>query len=182
LAGLLCDRRLAGSHDDPETARYLAEASLATMRALGHRQGIGQCCYFLGRLARDLGDTEAARALWTECRAIEEEEGTRGGHVLPMLGELALESGDPAGADDGFPTYLLECRQTGNRWRMAWALRGMVAVARAEDEPQRAARLPSASLALHETLDGRRTRRTGAPCERSLGKRPWRRRGTPGGR
>src|SRR5262249_15301614 len=78
--------------------------------------------------------------------------GVKGGLVLSKLGELALDTGDYAGARYYFETFLSERCEIGERWGVLWALQGLGTLALAEGEPERAARLWGASLVVRESI------------------------------
>jgi len=152
LAWLMNEAPSAGSEHDPVAARALAEESLAIMRELGDRQGMANALFMLGRLASGAGDHDTARTRWLECRSLDQELGVKGGLVLKSLGELALERGDYAGARDYFETFLIERHEIGEHWGIMWGLQGLSAVAWAQGEPKRAARLLGASLTVRESI------------------------------
>jgi non-specific serine/threonine protein kinase len=152
LAGLTGNPDVAGAHYDVVTARELAEEGLAIMRELGDLQGMAHSLYLLGRLARQSGDESEAHARWLECRALDREKGVKGGLVLRDLGELTLQSGDYAAARGYFQTFLSERQEVGERWGVWWSLQGLGKLSLLQGEPERAARLLGASLAVRESI------------------------------
>jgi predicted ATPase/DNA-binding SARP family transcriptional activator len=153
---------LAVLESDANEARALAETSVAIMRQLGDRQGLAGSLYYMGRIARQIGDLDLARVCWTEANALDEEMGMRGGLVLWRLGDLAVASGDYTAACRFFARFVTERHEIGDRWSVAWGLRGISALALAEGHLERAARILGASLALKESMavllsDGERT-------------------------
>jgi tetratricopeptide (TPR) repeat protein len=143
---------LAVLESDPNASRALAEESLAIMRELGDRQGIADSLYHLGRVARNIGSHNEARAYWMEANALDEELGNRGGLVLRQLGDLALASGDHAAARRFLGRFVNERHEIRDRWSVAWGLEGIGALALAEGRPERAARILGAALALRESI------------------------------
>jgi non-specific serine/threonine protein kinase len=165
LAWLLSESGLAGLEHDPVAARAFAAESLAMMREADDRQGMAHSLFRLGSVARQIGDHVEARACWLECRELDQELGVKGGLVLRELGELALESGDYSAARRCFETFLSERHEIGERWGVVWALRGLCELALAEGEPERAARLLGASLAVRDSFALPLTEEESAPYE-----------------
>jgi tetratricopeptide (TPR) repeat protein len=123
------------------------------MREAGDRQGMAHNLFLLGRLARQYGTNAEAHAYWMECQALDEALGVKGGNVLSALGDLAQESGDYAAARRLFERFVTERYEIGDRGSVSWGLRHLGALALAEGQPERAARLFGASLALFESSD-----------------------------
>ena len=143
---------LAVLESDANRSLALAEQSVAIMRELDDRLGLADSLYYMGRIGRQRGDFDLARACWIEVNALNEEMGIQGGLVLWHLGDLALASGDQAAARHFFGRFVTERHAIGDRWALAWGLRGMSALALAEGQPERAAELLRAALALKESL------------------------------
>jgi hypothetical protein len=78
--------------------------------------------------------------------------GVKGGLVLQMLGDLAREGGDDAAARHYYRTFLVERHEIGERWGVIWGLQGLSAVALAQGEAERAARLLGAASAVRESF------------------------------
>ncbi|HZT42417.1 MAG TPA: BTAD domain-containing putative transcriptional regulator [Chthonomonadaceae bacterium] len=152
LARLIGDSDVAGSEYDPVAARALSEESLAIMRELGDRNGMAHVLFLQGNLAWQAGDLDEACSRWQACRALDEEQGVKGGLVLRSLGELALERGEAAAARDCFETFLIERHKIGERWGILGGLQGLGALALAEGKADRAARLLGAGCAVRESL------------------------------
>jgi predicted ATPase/DNA-binding SARP family transcriptional activator len=145
-------------------ARASAEAgvALAEFRALGDVEGTAWSLISLGTVARYQGDAERASALLTESLALAEEIGFREGIAwsAEQLGLLAATDGDPAAI--GLLRRSLELHgELRDRWRMASVLEDLAAVALAQDNPHRAARLLGAAEALRDAIGT-----VIAPCER----------------
>jgi len=152
LAELMSNPDIAGLACDPGAARALAEESLAMMRELDDKQGMAHSLFLLGRLARQVGENDQARSAWVECRALDEELGVQGGYVLAALGGLVLESGEAGTARHYYATFLTERHKIGDRERVVWGLQGLSAVALAQGEAERAARLLGAVVAVYDNL------------------------------
>jgi tetratricopeptide (TPR) repeat protein len=143
---------LAVLESDANEARDLAEKSVAILRALGDRQGLADSLYHRGRVARQIGDLDLARVCWMEANALNEAMGMKGALVLWRLGDLALASGDPVAARHFFGRFVSERHEIGDRWSVAWGLRGFSALALAEGHLERASRILGSSLALKESM------------------------------
>jgi predicted ATPase/DNA-binding SARP family transcriptional activator len=138
--------------EDPDTVRALWEESLAIMREVGDKQDIASCLVNLGALADDHGDTAQARRLWEECRALDQEMGVTGGHVLWLLGVLARKEGNHAEARRLWRQHLIE-RQEFDPVRCVYVLGEIASFAVADGKLERGARLWGAAIALREALD-----------------------------
>jgi predicted ATPase len=164
LAQLL-NEPVARSEYDPVAARPLAEESLAIMRELGDLGGMAQSLYTLGHMARRAGDHDQARRLWQECCALDLEMGVKSGHVVPALGDLALESGNTREAQGHYEIFLSDRSRIGDPWGVGWGLQGLGAVAQAQGRSEHAARLLGASIALRESSVGPLSEDARAPYE-----------------
>jgi non-specific serine/threonine protein kinase len=143
---------LAVLESDANRSLAIAEQSVAIMRELGDRKGLADSLYYMGRIAQQRGDFDLAGACWMEVNALNEAMGISGGLVLWRLGDLALASGDQATARHFFERFVTERQAIGDRWALAWGLRGMSALVLAEGQPERAAELLRSSIALKESL------------------------------
>jgi tetratricopeptide (TPR) repeat protein len=143
---------LAVLEGDAHEARGLAERSVAIIRRLGDGPGLAEGLYQMGRIARQGEDLDLARRCWMEADALDEESGVKGALVLWRLGDLALATGDVAAARHYFGRFVTERHEIGDRWSVAWGLRGISALALAEGLWERAATILGASLALKESI------------------------------
>jgi predicted ATPase/class 3 adenylate cyclase/DNA-binding CsgD family transcriptional regulator len=139
---------------DLATARRLYEESLATNRALGNRQGIADALSHLGRIAAQRGELEAAREMHADSLTLWRElgDGQGVGWAQHKLGDVALRLGDLARARELFVASLLTRRDLAHRWGIAESLEGLVGLAVAERQLERALRLGGAAAALCEAI------------------------------
>jgi len=145
-------------------AQATAEAgiALAEFRALGDAEGTAWSLISLGTVARYQGDAERASVLLAESMTLAEGIGFREGIAwsAEQLGLLAATDGDPAAV--GLLRRSFELHdELRDRWRMASVLEDFAAVALAQDDPVRAARLLGAAEALRDAIGT-----IVAPCER----------------
>jgi len=139
-----------------------ANVALAEFRALGDAEGTAWSLISLGTVARYQGDAERAAALLAESMALAEGIGFREGIAwsAEQLGLLAVTDGDPAAI--GLLRRSFELHdELRDRWRMASVLEDFAAVALAQDDPPRTARLLGAAEALRNAIGT-----VIAPCER----------------
>ena len=145
-------------------AQATAEAgiALAEFRALGDAEGTAWSLISLGTVARYQGDAERAAALLAESMALAEGIGFREGIAwsAEQLGLLAATDGDPAAIGLLRRSFELH-EELRDRWRMASVLEDLAAVALAQDDLPRAARLLGAAEALRDAIGT-----IIAPCER----------------
>jgi len=145
-------------------AQATAEAgiALAEFRALGDAEGTAWSLISLGTVARYQGDAERAAALLAESMALAEGIGFREGIAwsAEQLGLLAATDGDLVAV--GLLRRSFELHdELRDRWRMASVLEDFAAVALAQDDLPRAARLLGAAEALRDAIGT-----IIAPCER----------------
>jgi tetratricopeptide (TPR) repeat protein len=145
--------RLAAARQEDDRALTLFEASLAIKSALGDKQGVVHNLVGLGDLADRRGDLATARAYFEECRFLDRELGVKGGWALWRLGQLAMAAGDAAAAREPWETLLRASIESGHPWDRARGLAGCARVA-AAGEPERAARLWGAAVAVLTSLGG----------------------------
>jgi predicted ATPase/DNA-binding SARP family transcriptional activator len=145
-------------------ARAAEEAgrALAEFRALGDVEGTAWSLISLGTAARYQGDAERASELLTESLSLAEGIGFREGIAwsAEQLGLLAATDGDP-GAIGLLRRSLDLHSELRDRWRMASVLEDFAAVALAQLDLPRAARLLGAAEALRNAIGT-----VIAPCER----------------
>src|SRR5262249_6603349 len=125
--------------------------SLAIYRALEDRWGRARCLTSLAHLSWIEEDYGAARALAEESLALSRELGP-GSLSLTLLARLARDEGDYAHAR-GHVTEAREIgHKVGNRRSVALSLESFAALAAAQDQQERAARLLGAADALREAI------------------------------
>ena len=139
-----------------------AGTALAKFRELGDVEGAAWSLISLGTVARYQGDVERASVLLTESLALSEGIGFREGIAwsVEQLGLLAAVDGDPA-AISLLRRSLELHSELRDRWRMSSVLEDLAAIAIAQGNAGRAARLLGAAEALRETIGT-----VIAPCER----------------
>jgi predicted ATPase/DNA-binding SARP family transcriptional activator len=136
-----------------ERATDECEEALRLFRELGDVEGIAWSLLSLGTAARYQGAIEQAAALLQESRSMAERIGFREGIAwsLEQLGLLAACRGDPAAA-----ALLRDSLEIHNdlrdRWRTCSVLEDLAAIAFAQDNPQRAARLLAAAEAMRRII------------------------------
>jgi len=139
-----------------------AGTALAKFRALGDVEGAAWSLISLGTVARYQGDVERASVLLTESLALSEGIGFREGIAwsVEQLGLLAALDGDPAAVTLLRRSLELHS-ELRDRWRMSSVLEDLAAIALAQGDAPRAARLLGAAEALREAIGT-----VIAPCER----------------
>ena len=139
-----------------------AGTALADFRELGDVEGSAWSLISLGTVARYQGDAERAAVLLTESLALSEAIGFREGIAwsVEQLGLIAAVDGDPA-AISLLRRSLELHSELRDRWRMSSVLEDLAAIALAQANARRAARLLGAAEALRETIGT-----VIAPCER----------------
>src|SRR5205823_2678594 len=123
-------------------------------RELGDKKGIAGSLNYLGFIARVQGDLEAARALFEESLTIRREQGTKDGIAwsLSGLGWTAGDQGDYGTARALFEESLATFREIGDKPGTVGVLEGLAAVAVAEAQSERAARLFGAAERIREAM------------------------------
>ncbi len=144
--------------------RAAEEASIALVqfRDLGDIEGAAWSLISLGTVARYQGDVERASVLLTESLALSEGIGFREGIAwsAEQLGLLAAVDGDPA-AIPLLRRSLELHSELRDQWRMSSVLEDLAAIALAQGNAPRAARLLGAAEAIREAIGT-----VIAPCER----------------
>ncbi len=145
---------VASSQGGTASARSLFEESLAIMRELGDKQSIAGSLGNLGNVAREQGDYASARALLEESLALRRELGDKRGiaNSLLNLGRLDCQEKNYAASRYCLAECLTLCRVLGDKRIMAYALECFAALARAQEQPDRAAQLYGASDALRAAI------------------------------
>jgi tetratricopeptide (TPR) repeat protein len=139
---------------DSVAARVLLEESLAISREAGVRKQIAMSLDSLGSMAREQGDLEAARALHEESVAINCELGEKEviSWSLTCRGWVAHGQGEYGTARARFEESLAINRERGEKRGTAQNLEGLAAVAVAQSQPKRAARLFGAAEGLRQAM------------------------------
>jgi non-specific serine/threonine protein kinase len=143
---------VAARQGDIERAVALAEDSLAGFRELGDRWFVPQGAVTLGTLARLRGEFARSEQLFREGLALHAEAGNKMGMASALVGQghTALQRGDFARATAFFREGLVALRDVEAKPWLVMTLAGLVAVARAEGGPGRAARLIGLAEAVQE--------------------------------
>lgn len=139
---------------DYGAARAPYEESLAIARDLGDRRSTATCLVNLGELAAHQRDFEEARPLLEESLAIRRELADRAGiaDAVYMLGNLARFEEQYGQARERYREALSGSSEIGNRKGITECLEGLAAVAGAQNDFVRAARLFGAAEALREAI------------------------------
>jgi tetratricopeptide (TPR) repeat protein len=116
---------------DDTAARSFHEQSLATMRKLGDRRGIGNALHSLGNVALDKCEFASAQTLYEESLAIRRELGDLVGiaHLLHNLGSVAYDQGDYPAARALYEEALAIQRDLGDKGGISFALHNLAMVA-----------------------------------------------------
>jgi len=151
-SSLDCLGSVAFEQGDYASAQALLEGSLAIYRELGDRHGVASSLNALGLVTQEQGDYASARSCFEECLAIDRELGDKQGMSGSFinLGDLARKEGDHGASRSFLAEGLRLCRELGDRRYTAPALEDFAALAGAQQQPERAARLYGASEALRE--------------------------------
>jgi predicted ATPase/two-component SAPR family response regulator len=138
---------------DFDSALMSATTSLEMFRALSDIEGIASALTHLGVIARFKSDNERAVALLTEARSLSDGIGFREGiaWAQEQLGLIAAQHGDP-GAVGLLRSSLETHTELRDRWRMSSLLEDLAAVALAQQNARRAARLLGAAEAIRDAI------------------------------
>jgi predicted ATPase/class 3 adenylate cyclase len=145
---------VAQHQGDYASAQAFYEESLAMKREIGDQWGIAASLNNLGLVAYSQGDYALAQAFHEQSLAIFREVGDRGRIALALgnLGDVAGNLGDYHAARTFHEQSLAIRREIGDRRGIAYALEGFAALASAQEQPERAARLWGAEEALREEM------------------------------
>jgi predicted ATPase len=160
---------VALARGDLTRARQLAEESVALRRQSGGF-GLGRGLVSVAEVALAEGDLHYAEALLEEGLAWQEAEAPDSVHVAPlleMLGEIARQKGDRAGALRRFSEALRSAVRVDERGQIAECLDDMAAVFMAGEDHDLAARLAGSAERMREEL-GVVTRRPDRPVPERL--------------
>ena len=142
-----------GQGDYDQAQQYYEEA-LALRQELNDQWGVGHVSSYLGMVVHRRGDYPRARALLEQSLALFRGMG-RGNAiagVLTSLGEVRLYWGDVAERGRRTPRAWRSARRSGQKRCIAVCLAGLAAVADAQGDPVRAARLFGSAEALREAI------------------------------
>jgi tetratricopeptide (TPR) repeat protein len=145
---------MAGKQGDLPRAQAYYEESLALYRAIGHERAIAMLLLNLADVAEARGDVDQARAWATESLAMRRQLGDKGGMAtaLTRLGSLALRRDAIAGARAYYAEGLSLLQALGDKEYIAVSLEGFAAIAAAEQQWERAARLWGAAEGLRQAI------------------------------
>jgi tetratricopeptide (TPR) repeat protein len=155
--------RLAGLRGDYAAASQLLENSQAALQEVGdgelagyerlqHQLTAALVGNFSGQIQLSLGDYDRAAQLFTDGLSVARRAQNRI-PILISLYDLALSrqgQGDLPGAAEHLKEGLSLAAEAGDQTSSAYYLEGLAAVARRQDDPQRAVRLLAAARALLE--------------------------------
>ncbi|HEV2855388.1 MAG TPA: sigma 54-interacting transcriptional regulator [Thermoanaerobaculia bacterium] len=136
-------------------AERRAREALAGAERIGDRDLLAQCYHLLGQVEKDRDNLDAAGVHLKRALEIEEAAGTQQvlARVHISLADLALRSGDPAGAE----RHALEARtlveEQGDRFTLAKLLSVEGRIASAREEVERAEHLFADGVRLLEELE-----------------------------
>ena len=139
---------------DNDRADALQEDALARFRELGDPSAAATVLNNLGVNADDRGDYARARALYEEALAQQREAGDIQAIAIYLgnLGEVARDQGDHAAAAVYYREGLTIWAALKDRWNTTSTLDGVAMLALDRGQPERAARLFGAAVALRETV------------------------------
>jgi predicted ATPase/DNA-binding winged helix-turn-helix (wHTH) protein/Tfp pilus assembly protein PilF len=139
---------------DDTAARPLHEESLATMRKLRDRRGIGNALHSLGNVALDKCEFASAQTLYEESLAIRRELGDLVGiaHLLHNLGLVAYDQGDYPAARALYEEALAIQRDLGDKGGISFALHNLAMVAFVQGDVAFGRSLYEESLAIKREL------------------------------
>ncbi|HKY55314.1 MAG TPA: AAA family ATPase, partial [Anaerolineales bacterium] len=140
---------------DFEEALAYSEEAIALAEEGGFRWGGGMTIFGLGFMARSLGDYDEARSRFESCLPIFLELGDK--HRINMikseLGHIERETGRYEQAIPIYRETILEWQRLGHRAAIAHQLECFAFVAKAQEQPERAAKLFGAAEALREKIN-----------------------------
>jgi predicted ATPase/DNA-binding SARP family transcriptional activator len=135
-----------------DEAEALFTESLSLYREMDDRYSTGSSLGYLAALTLTRGDPQRARDLYQESLDIRRELGDlRGvGLALNGLGQAALQLHDPVTSWTRFTDALIVLVELNDYVAMVESLAGLAAVAQTMDEPEQAAKLLGATIAVSE--------------------------------
>jgi predicted ATPase len=145
---------LAGG--DSKRARPLLEEAVALSRELDEKPVAARAINNLGDLALTVGEYARAETLFQESLELLRELGDTSNVARSLfnLGAAALQLGQHGKARSRFRESIGLSHEMEDKEDLAWCLEGFAALAAAEEEPDRAARLLGAAGALLEAMGG----------------------------
>jgi predicted ATPase/class 3 adenylate cyclase len=146
---------VAQEQGDYAAAQAMYAESVGLYRDLGDRGTMASPLRNMGNVAHNEGDFTAARSLYAESLSLCRELGDKGGTATSLinLGSVAHKQGDFATAHQMHAESLTLFRELGNRHGIAYALGAFAALASAQQQGLRAARLWGAAETLRELLN-----------------------------
>ena len=145
----------AMARQDYEGALAYGEEAIAVSEAGGNRWGSAMTTFGLGFFARTLGDYEQARARFRTCLSVFLELGDK--HRINMIqSELAHIEREQGKYEQAIPMYretILEWQRLGHRAAVANQLECFAFIAKAQENPERSAKLFGAAETLREKIN-----------------------------
>lgn len=141
---------VAAEQGDLVRAKTRYDEALAIFRAAGNTGAIAETLHSLGEIALYAGNLDEAEARTVESLALFQELGTR--HHAATLAVVAWRRGQYERAVTLLRESLQLAHKMGERKLTLGLLRALAAVAAAQAEPERAARLEGAEAALRKSL------------------------------
>ena len=143
------------ARQDYEGALAYGEEAIAVSEAGGNRWGSAMTTFGLGFFARTLGDYEQARARFRTCLSVFLELGDK--HRINMIqSELAHIEREQGKYEQAIPMYretILEWQRLGHRAAVANQLECFAFIAKAQEHPERSAKLFGAAETLREKIN-----------------------------
>ncbi|HXQ33447.1 MAG TPA: hypothetical protein VN843_05445, partial [Anaerolineales bacterium] len=140
---------------DPEGALAYGEEAIAVSEAGGNRWGSAMTIFGLGFFAKTTGDYDQARSRFKTCLPVFLEFGDK--HRINMIrSELAHIEREQGQFNQAMPKYretILEWQRLGHRAAIANQLECFAFIAKAQEQPERAAKLFGAAEALREKIN-----------------------------
>ena len=140
---------------DYESALAYGEEAIAVSEAGGNRWGSSMTIFGLGFFARSVGDYDQARARFRACLPVFLEFGDK--HRINMIqSELAHIERETGQHQQAIPMYretILEWQRLGHRAAIAHQLECFAFIAKAQEQPERAAKLFGAAEVLREKIN-----------------------------
>jgi ATP/maltotriose-dependent transcriptional regulator MalT len=139
---------------DYATARASAEEALTIFHGLRDPRGIAFMQFALGFISVSEGNFTAAQPLLEQSLAEMRRLNDKRSVTMSLIGltDIELERRNVAAARTLVEESLIVLNEIGDRWFMALSLEEFAAVAAAERQPERAARLYGAAEALREAI------------------------------
>ena len=140
---------------DFEAALAYGEEAIAVSEAGGNRWGSSMTIFGLGFFARSVGDYDQARSRFRACLPVFLEFGDK--HRINMIqSELAHIERETGQYRQAIPMYretILEWQRLGHRAAITHQLECFAFIAKAQEQPERAAKLFGAAEALREKIN-----------------------------